>query len=319
MTIRVAITGISGDVGLGAIHGLRAGSPANNMWLLGLDASEGSPGQALVDAFVRLPPVADPEYVDALISAMRAHAIDVLLPGIDSEIILLSRQRDRFRENALRVALAPADLVEAADDKLETAAYVTSRGLNAPATCSADEPCELGFPVVAKPRRGQGSRGVVKLDDADGLHAFLGESRPGYCLQRYIEGPEITVGFLYDWDGVLRDAIAMERSLECGRTARGTVVRSREMLNFIEEFGAKIRGAGAINAQLRIDPDGVAQIFEINARLSGSTAMRVAVGFNDPLRIVTHLVQGIPMERFSVYDATVYRRSSGIVVKPNGS
>jgi carbamoyl-phosphate synthase large subunit len=317
VTIRVAITGISGDVGRGAICGLRTGYDApNDIWILGLDANGDCPGRDMIDAFAKLPPVASPKYLDALTSQLRAHAVDVLLPGIDSEIILLSRARDRFAEGATRVALAPADLIEAADDKLATAAFVIARGLRAPMTCDADYPLDLGFPVVAKPRRGQGSRGVVTLDDKTSLDAFLGERRPGYCLQRYVEGPEITVGFLYDWNGVLRDAIAMERTLECGRTARAVVTRSPEMLRFMDDFGAKIKGAGAINAQLRLDPDAGPQIFEINARLSGSTDIRVAIGFNDPLRVVMHLARGMPIERANVYDATVYRNSTELVVRP---
>jgi carbamoyl-phosphate synthase large subunit len=57
------------------------------------------------------------------------------------------------------------------------------------------------------------------------------------------------------------------------------------------------------------------QIFEINARLSGSTAMRVALGFNDPLRIVKHLARGVPMDPSTVYDATVYRVLDELVVR----
>jgi hypothetical protein len=43
--------------------------------------------------------------------------------------------------------------------------------------------------------------------------------------------------------------------------------------------------------------------------------MRVAVGFNDPLRIAMHLARGVPIERSTVYDATVYRLSTELVVK----
>jgi carbamoyl-phosphate synthase large subunit len=317
VTIRVAITGIGGDVGMGAIRGLRTlQSGRDRIWILGLDADDDCAGRRLVDAFARLPRVADPGYLDALIPRLRASEIDVLLPGIDSEVILMSRERHRFEAAGLKLALAPADLIEAAGDKLATAAFVTARGLRAPSTCDADAPRALQFPVIAKPRRGQGSKGIVRLDDSRSLDTFLSEGRPDYCLQSYVEGPEITVGFLYDWSGILRDAIAMERTLENGRTVRATVTRSLDILRFIDDFGARIQGAGAVNAQLRLHAELGPQIFEINARLSGSTAMRVAVGFNDPLRIVKHLVQGVPMERSSVYDdATVSRVSDQLVVE----
>lgn len=313
--IRVAITGINGDVGLGALQGLRAAQD-QKIWILGTDANEECPTRHMVDAFVKLPPVASPLYPDALLSQLRTNGIDVLLPGIDSEVILLSRERARFETAGVKVALAPSDLIEAADDKLATAAFVTARGLNAPLTFdAASAPQEIEFPVLAKPRRGHGSRGIVILNDRRDLEAFLAEHRPNYCLQRYVDGPELTIGFLYDWNGNLRDALALERSLEGGRTARATVVRSAEILSFIEDFGTGIKGAGAVNAQLRLNAELGPQIFEINARLSGSTAMRVALGFNDPLRIVQHLAQGVPMDRATVYDATVYRTPTELVVK----
>lgn len=316
MTIRVAITGISGDVGLGAIRGLRDGPHTqNDFWLLGLDANDDFPGRHMVHAFAKLPFVAAPEYVDALVEQLSAHHIDILLPGIDSEIIVLSRARARLAQCKTRIALAPPELIEAADDKLATAAYVLAHGLKAPATCDADLPQDLRFPVVAKPRRGQASDGVFLLKDAVSLKAFLNQRRSGYCLQEYIEGPEITVGFLYDWNGVCKDAVAMERVLHCGRTTRAAVTKSPEILRFIDDFGTKIKGAGAINVQLRLPHHSGPHVFEINARLSGSTAMRIAVGFNDPLRIVNHLARGAPIERSIVQDATIYRVSTELVVR----
>lgn len=316
MTIRVAITGVSGDVGLGAIRGLRADRNAEeDIWMLGLDGTEDCAGRHLVDAYATLPPVAGPTYIAGLVSQLRLHAIDVLLPGIDSEICILSRARHELAKTATRIALAPAELIEAAEDKIATAALLSACGLKAPTTRDADNPLDLGFPLVAKPRRGHGSHGVNVLTDAQSLNAFLNEGRTGYCLQRYIEGPEFSVGFLYDWNGVLRDAIPMERTLEGGRTVRATVVKTPEILRFIEDFGSRIRGMGAVNAQLRMDPVAGPLVFEINARLSGSTAMRVAVGFNDPLRIVKHLARGVPIERSSIRQATVYRLPTELVVE----
>jgi len=314
MTIRVAVTGISGDVGLGAIRGLRAETGySEDIWILGLDVDGDCRVRHMVEGFATLPHVSDPHYIDALAAQLRAHAIDILLPGIDSEIMVLSRARERFAGGPVRIAIATPDLVEAADDKLATTRYLRARKIGAPETCDASNPADLGFPIIAKPRRGNGSKGVLLLRDAESLDSFLTEARPGYCLQEYIDGPEITVGFLYDWNGIFCDAIAMERTLAEGRTVRATVTRVSEILRFIEDFGDRVRSAGAVNAQLRISPARGVQVFEINARLSGSTAMRVAVGFNDPLRIVHHLARGEPMKPATVRQATVYRVPTGLV------
>ena len=315
MTLRVAITGVSGDVGRGAILGLQANpADAEPVWILGLDAISDFPSKRFLDYFVRLPLVKECGYVDALSAALEAHKIDVLLAGIDSEISLLSAARHRL-PTTTKVPLAPSKLVEATDDKLLTAEFLSSCGIGAPETCSAAAPVDIGLPVVAKPRRGHGSQGITVFYDQEALRAFL-ETRPqNYCLQRYIEGREITVGFLYDSVGVMRDAIAMERTLEGGRTIRAKVLDDLSILRFMEEFGRKIPGIGAINAQLRWHEHEGPIVFEINARLSGSTEMRVAVGFNDPLRLAQHFGRGMPITRAQPSRALVRRLGADLSVE----
>jgi carbamoylphosphate synthase large subunit len=316
VTLRVAITGVSGDVGRGAILGLQANpADAEPIWILGLDAISDFPSKRFLDCFVRLPLVKESGYVDALSAALEAHKIDVLLAGIDSEISLLSAARHRLPA-ATKVPLARSILVEAADDKLLTAEFLSSFGVGAPVTCSAEAPVDISLPVVAKPRRGHGSQGVTVLYDQEALQTFL-ETRPqNYCLQRYIEGREITVGFLYDSVGVVRDAIAMERILEDGRTVGAKVLDDPSILRFMEKFGRKIPGIGAINAQLRWHEHEGPMVFEINARLSGSTEMRVAVGFNDPLRLAQHFGRGMPITRAQPSRALVHRLGANLSVEP---
>ena len=316
MTLRIAITGVSGDVGRGAIRGLQANpADAEPIWILGLDAASDFPSKRFLDQFVCLPLVKEGSYVDALSAALETHKIEVLLPGIDSEISLLSAARHRL-PSATKVPLAPSRLVEAADDKLLTAEFLSSCGIGAPVTCRAAAPVDIGLPVVAKPRRGHGSQGVTVLYDREALQTFL-QTRPrNYCLQRYIEGREITVGFLYDSVGVMRDAIAMERTLEGGRTVRAKVLDDLSMLRFMEDFGRKVPGIGAINAQLRWHEQEGPMVFEINARLSGSTEMRVAVGFNDPLRLAQHFGRGMPITRAQPSRALVRRLGADLSVEP---
>ena len=316
MTLRVAITGVSGDAGRGAIRGLRENpADAEPIWILGLDAASDFPSKCFLDQFVRLPLVKEGNYVDALSAALETHKIDVLLAGINSEISLLSAARHRL-PTATKVPLAPSRLVDAADDKLLTAEFLSSCGIGTPVTCRAEAPVDIGLPVIAKPRRGHGSQGVTVLYDQEALQDFL-ETRPqNYCLQRYIGGPEITVGFLYDLVGAMRDAIAMERTLENGRTVRAKVLDDPSILQFIEDFGGTIPGIGAINAQLRWHEHEGPMVFEINARLSGSTEMRVAVGFNDPLRLAQHFGRGMPITRAQRFRARVRRLGADLLVEP---
>jgi carbamoyl-phosphate synthase large subunit len=317
MTLRVAITGISGDAGRGAIRGLRQ-NPSNSepIWILGLDAATDPKNRSLVDHFLRVPLVKEPEYVDAMAEALRRHEIDVLLPAIDSEIAVLSAARQRFMSTGTKLILPPSELAEVADDKLLTARFLSARGIEVPVTCGAESPIDIGFPLVAKPRRGHGSSGIAMISDERALQAFLQNLPENYCLQRYIEGPEITVGLLYDSTGVIRDAIAMERALENGRTVRARVLDDAIILEFVSHLAGKVPGIGAINAQLRWHEKEGPMVFEINARLSGSTEMRVAVGFNDPLRLAFHFGRGKPIVAAQPLRAIVHRSTADLLVEP---
>lgn len=318
MTLRVAISGVGGDVGFGAIRGLRqGGSDGEPIWLLGLDASMDSRGRPFVDGFAQLPRVSEPTYVEALLRALEDHRVDVFLPGIDSEIRVLSRERQRLLASRAHIALAPSEVVSASDDKLLTASFLSARGIGVPETCDFDSNVTFPFPVVAKPRQGHASKGIRILYSEDELETFRAERPQEYCIQRYITGPELTIGFLYDRDGVCRDAIAMERWLENGRTVEARVADDPDILAFMDQFGSGVPGRGALNAQLRLDPQHGPLVFELNARLSGSTDMRVAVGFNDPLRLARHLARGAPIERATVRRARVRRSGTELSVEPS--
>ena len=123
------------------------------------------------------------------------------------------------------------------------------------------------------------------------------------------------MGFLYNSAGLLRDAIAMERTLEGGRTIRAKVLDGVSVLQFIEDFGSKVPGIGAVNAQLRWDEHEGPMIFEINARLSGSTEMRVMVRINDPLRLAQHFGRGLPITRARTPRALVHRSGTDLLVE----
>ena len=314
--VRVAVSGVSGDVGLGTVRALREPfpAPAIDVWLLGLDSDDECPAFALCDAHQQLPRVDDPAYVDRLIKVLNDHRIATYFPGVDSEVPLLAHHREAIEvATGTTLVIAPRELVDAAADKLLTADYLAAHGLPSPQTWDVSDSTAVAhalktLPLIAKPRVGQGSRGVHLLETDQDVEAFLATNPDGYVLQEYIEGPEITVGILTDECGALVDHIAMERSLEDGRTVRGSVIVDARVDALVHDFVSRVPCAWAVNLQLRLHPERGPMVFEINARLSGSTGMRVAVGFNDPARILERVHAAGPMAKARVPRTVTVRR-----------
>jgi carbamoyl-phosphate synthase large subunit len=313
--LRIAVTGVSGDVGLGVLEGLRA--LGERSFLLGLDYSDDCAGYQLTTTWVQTPPVAAADYVDVLTEALRRHRIGMLIPGIDSEILLLAQQRERIeRETGCFVMVAGPELVAACVDKLETGPLCAAHGLPYVRTWVGQRtlPPGASYPLIAKPRRGWSSRDVTVLETPEDHLAWAVEDVSKYCLQPFIEGEEYTVGLTFDREEILRDWLVMRRTLTDGRTTFAETCDLPQLDDVLAASARTLHARGALNLQLRVDVAGRPRIFEVNPRLSGSTQIRVAIGYNDPLRLVRHHLLGMELEKARVRPARVHRVGTQVVV-----
>lgn len=313
----VMVTGVSGETGLGIINGLRELDPGP--FVVGVDYTADNAGFQVADLGVQVPGIDDPSYVETLRTLAQEHRVDVLFLGVDGEIKLLAPHRASFAAIGCQVAVSEPEFIRACSDKLLTVEFLAAHGLDVPVTRVADGDVDevltrFSLPVVVKPRQGNGSRGVEIVSDGDRLRERWPDLGAAYCVQEYIDGPEYTVSVLFDRDGVMRDSLVMRRNLIAGRTMQSHVERHPGIEAFLERF-ADIRGMlGSINLQLRVDQRGRVRVFEINPRFSGSTAMRVAAGYNEPARLFTHLVTGKKIEADRPVACSIYRHWSQFVV-----
>jgi len=314
----VCVTGASGDVGHGVLRGLRRAAPPPK--ILALDWSADCPAFHYADRGEQVPPLISDEYVDALCDAISRVEARLLFLGVDGEIAKLARNRTHIeKKTGCEVVVAPLGVVELAVDKLRAASWLEGMGVGTPRTVGEGTALEiveqLGLPLLAKPRTGHGSVGILRVDTVEELADFLAGTPNGYCYQSFIEGPEFTVGLLFDDEGTLIDSLTLERQLVGGRTVRGVVRRHPAIDACVNAFARGSGATGPMNLQLRLTREGQVCVFEVNPRISGSTALRVALGFNDPLRIYEAKLLGKPMRAADVAVGTrVYRVPDELVV-----
>jgi carbamoyl-phosphate synthase large subunit len=310
----VLVTGVSGDAGQGIIAGLRQ-APSNPV-IIGLDYTADNVGFVLCDQGIQVPAITSQEYLPLLLSIAQRLGASMLFPGIDGEQLLIAQSRDAFAAVGCVVVASDPLLVQIAGDKLSTSRWLLSHGLDAPQTWRADADraeLEPRLPLIVKPRAGHGSQGVHLVTSPDALAARLAE-QPDACVQEYIDGPEYTCSLLFDDASRLCDWLVTRRELRGGRTIRTDVVTEPCIEAYIQAFAQAADGArGSVNLQLRTR-DARAWVFEINPRHSGSTSMRVAVGYNEPARLLEHHLHGAPMTRADVVRGSVYRLWSQLVV-----
>lgn len=286
--ITILITGVGGPLGQALIKAARQSSIP--LRILGTDRSELSVGLAWVDKSFVIPGIAQPDaYLGALRGICAAERPQLILPGSDGELELLAGHAQTLREEcgALVVASSP-EVLRTSLDKWETCRFLQGAGLNFPRFARLEDTDDttrlvgdLGFPLIAKPCRGSGSKNVFKVwswKEIDYIRSLGG----AMVLQEYLQPDEeeYTVAVYTCRDGRQAGSISFRRELVAGNTYRAWVAQNPAVQREAEAVAAALRPAGPCNVQLRLTARGPVT-FEINPRFSGTTAMRAHFGYNE--------------------------------------
>jgi carbamoyl-phosphate synthase large subunit len=245
---------------------------------------EWSPACIEADQAFAAPPAESAEFIPAMLDICKAKQIGLLVPTIDTELLAYSQARDQFSAIGCHVAVSDEPIVQTARDKLATANFLAQAGLPSPRTISLEEfvggGAELTLPLLAKPRHGSSSRGIMMVQDRKQLHD-LERSEP-YILQEYLQGREFTISLYFDGEGSLKCAVPHERlRVRSGEVEKGVTVRDPALLDIAWRLGRSLKGArGAMCFQVRMDASGQPSIFEINARFGGGYPLAHQAGAN---------------------------------------
>ena len=316
--MKALITGAGALLGQGIIRALRRSSL--DARIIVADPSPLSAGLYWGDAAYLVAMADDPDYLDRLGDLLRAERPDILIPGTDVELPILAANREAIEQTyGTRVIISSPRAVSIANDKWLTSEFLREQGLGfVPSCLPGDEESlieQCGFPLVAKPRVGARSIGFSIVRDREQLDQAIAE-QPNIVIQKYVgsETSEYTAGTL-TFDGKCRATIVMRRDLRDGNTYRAFAepfpALNRAMAEAADAFGAY----GPANFQFRLE-DGVPRIFEINARFSGTTAVRIHAGLNEVEMCIRHLLFGEPVVQPEIVPVTILRHWSETVVRP---
>jgi carbamoyl-phosphate synthase large subunit len=220
-----------------------------------------------------VPPAESDEFIPLLLTLCQRNEITLLVPTIDTELVLLSNARERFKAIGTTVAIADPALVGMARDKLATAQFLAAAGLPTPATAAAEAVLrgegDWAWPLLAKPRHGSSSRGVQVVENRAALEVLA--LREPYVAQEILRGKEYTVSLYFDPGGALICAVPHERvKVRAGEVEKGVTSRHPGLCRLGRDLGAHLNGAfGAMCFQAFLSDDDQASIFEINARFGG--------------------------------------------------
>jgi carbamoyl-phosphate synthase large subunit len=277
---RVLVTGAGGPAGVAVIRSLLKRADVE---VYAADMDGWASGLYLVTTDRRriVPRGLAPEFVDTLIAMCATDAIDVLFSTVDFELPSLAARRGEFAATTLAApALETLDVTLdkfALSERVSPHARVPVTRLVGPAAAAE----EWIFPIIVKPRRGAGSRGVRLVHNREALDA-LGDDDT-LIAQELLPGDEFSVDVFANAAGSVIAAVPRTRTrVDSGVSIAGRTVRDPELESTAADVARAIGLTGVANVQLRYDVNGVAALLEVNPRFPGAMPLTIAAGVDMP-------------------------------------
>lgn len=273
--MNVLVSGIAGDIGFGAGRILRDWGWMGQLY--GIDIHSEHPGEFVFDHHTVAPRAADGSYLNWLELHIKRHNIGLFIPTSEAEISVLSAHGLHEIAGA-RILISNHQAISVSLDKRACMSFLGERGIRVPKNGIVGVSSPLRYPVIVKPRAGQGSKQVQKIDDA---HTFSERATVGQIWQEYL-APDDQEYTCPAYHSVARGTqiLVLRRTLSGGLTGRGEVVNESRIEHYVAEISRAINLVGAINVQLRLTENGPC-LFEINPRLSSTLVFRDKMGFCD--------------------------------------
>jgi carbamoyl-phosphate synthase large subunit len=313
MRYTIAVTGAGGGVGQSIIKSLYD----TDYKVIALDGETLGAGLYAVPTSYKIPFANNPKYISTLLHICKQEKVDLLFPGLDVELEILSKNAGKFKEIGTTVVVSDLNVVKISNDKQYMYDCLTKINADVPFTIpfSQSKIENIEYPVIFKQMvdgaRSQNVFLVKSVEEFKSIIQSIKSPLGNFIIQEYIEGDEYTCGTI-NLDGECKGTIIMKRTLRDGDTYKCFSVKNEIIEEAIKKIANKIKPFGACNFQLRLK-NNIPYIFEINARCSGTTASRTLCGFNEPKMIADYLLKNIkPL--YDIKELTILRYWNELIV-----
>lgn len=252
-----------------------------------------APAAYVSDRCFEVPRVTDEDYPRLLLEICKANGISMIVPTIDTELVVLARIKEEFAAKGIHVIVSDLPFISTCRDKRNTGAFFDVHRIRVPKAIDKHHPT---FPMFAKPYDGSLSSNLHYIKDATELTPDI-LNDPKLMFMEYIdkrEYKEYTVDMYYGKDHRLKCLVPRERieiragEINKGRTAKNLLVGYlKKRLDYIEGC------VGCICMQLFFCPEtGDVVGIEINPRFGGGYPLTYAAGGNYPQLLIQEYFLG---------------------------
>ncbi len=278
------------------------------------DSNPISAGFFMSDAHEVLPEIDSKLYVSRLFNIVEKHKIEILMPSSGYDIYQYSDNKEKLLKLGALPVVSDKKTMERCKDKMQTFNYL-SKKFDLPFT-TLDYKKTSRFPLIAKPRYGKGSKGLVKIDNEKELkYVQTKKDKDNLIFQEYLPGTEYTIDVLSDLE--CEPIIAVPRirlETKAGISTMGKIVKDENISDTCKSIAKCLKIRGPCCIQMKESKEGILKIVEVNPRMGGGTFFTTLAGANFPAMILD-MVNGKKLKIPKISEITIVRYFEEIVLE----
>ncbi|HEU4904273.1 MAG TPA: ATP-grasp domain-containing protein [Flavisolibacter sp.] len=266
--------------------------------------------------------VSDPAYIDEVLELCERNRIQMIVPTIDTELLVLARNKERFEARGIHVIISSEEFVDQCRDKRKISCFFRDREIDVPENYEKANP---RFPLFIKPYDGSLSADNFIIHSENDFTAYH-FSNDKLLFMEYIdkkEHDEYTVDMYFDRKHTVKCIVPRRRLLvRAGEINKGITCKNR-IVPFLREKLGFIDGAvGCLTVQLFMNKSTERIIaIEINPRFGGGFPLSYRAGANYPLWLINEYFHNQPVTYTESWEADMLmlRYDDEVIIHANKS
>lgn len=269
--------------------------------VLAMDRDPWAPGLTEADHSLPGRSPADPDYGPWLVDVCAVHNVGLLLTLHEDELTAMEQVRQELLARKTQLVGSPAVPVGTFVDKWALTIALSDHAIPTPRTWLGNDAERVndwdGQALIAKPRRGRGSQGILVLEDEVAVQTFAArEDSSSFIVQPFIRGTEYGMDVVHDLHQTTQ-AILMRRKLRLarGETDRAISVAFPDLESLGVSVGTWTKHQGVFDVDVMVPEHGQPLVIDVNPRFGGGYAFSAAAGAQVPAAIMHWFLRpGVP-------------------------
>lgn len=266
-----------------------------------------APACHICEKAFKVPSVADENYIDCLIQLCIDNAVCLIVPTIDTELLVLSENISKFQKYGIEVVISEYQLIQKCRDKRKTIELFNKHHISVPKIFDITAGKEqLTYPIFIKPYDGSLSKGIFLAHTADDIEPkHLADNKLMYMSYiSPLEADEFTVDCYYDKNSILRCVVPRQRLVvRAGEVNKAITKKNVIVTNFFKNLKILPGAKGCLTIQVFLNKNSdLIRGIEINPRFGGGYPLTYLSGANYTRWLLEEYLLNKEIEVFNAWE-----------------